>query len=114
MRTNFQMTDQNITMVSGDTLSFNVIVKDGNGDPVTVDGATFRAKKNLEDSSISISKSLGSGITQDDGVLTVRLAPADTSSLVGFFYYDMDITVDSDRFTLLRGMLQIEYDVKGA
>ena len=114
MRTNFQMTDQNITMVSGDTLSFNVIVKDENGDPVTVDGATFKAKRDLGVSSVAISLELDDGITQEDGVLTVRLAPADTSSLVGFFYYDMDITVGDDRFTLLRGMLQIEYDVKGA
>lgn len=114
MRTNFQMTDQNITMVSGDTLSFNVILKDGDGNPVTVDAATFRAKKNYEDASLAISKSLNNGITQSDGILTVRLAPADTSSLTGFLYYDMDITIDEDRFTLLRGMLQIEQDVKGA
>lgn len=115
MRTNFQMTDQNITMVSGDTLSFNVIVKDEGGNPVTVDGATFKAKRDLDNaSSVAIALELGDGITQDDGVLTVRLAPSDTASLVGFFYYDMDITVNSDRFTLLRGMLQIEYDVKGA
>lgn len=111
MRTNFQMADQNITMVSGDTLSFNVIIRDQNGDPVTVDGATFKAKKNLEDVSLAISKSLGDGITQSDGILIVRLAPADTSSLVGFLYYDMDITVDNDRYTLLRGMMQIESDV---
>mgnify|MGYP003294929329 CR=1 FL=1 len=112
MRTNFQMTDENITMVSGDTLSFNVVVKDQNGEPVAVDGASFKAKHNLAGSTVAISKSLGDGITQADGVLTVRIAPADTANLVGFFYYDMDITVGSDRFTLLRGMLQIEYDVK--
>ena len=115
MRTNFQMdftmADQNITMVSGDTLSYNVIVKDQSGEPVTVTGATFKAKKNLEDVSPAISLSLGSGITQDDGVLTVRIAPADTSSLVGFLYYDMNITVDGDVFTLMKGMLQIEADV---
>ena len=112
MRTNFQMSDQNITMVSGDTLSFNVIVKDQNGDAVAVDGATFKAKRNINSSSTDISLSLGDGITQSDEVLTVRLAPEDTASLQGFFYYDMDITVDEDRFTLLRGMLQIEFDVK--
>lgn len=109
MRTNFQMTDQNITMVSGDTLSFNVILKDQSGDPVTVTGATFKAKKNYADATPVISKSLGNGITQQDGILTVRLAPADTV-YVGFLYYDMDITVNNDRFTLLRGMLQLEAD----
>lgn len=113
MRTNFQMSDQNITMVSGDTLSFNVIVKDNAGSPITVDGATFKAKGNMSAAAADISLSLGSGITQDDGVLTVRIPPSATTNLLGFFYYDMDITVDSDRYTLLRGMLQIEADVKG-
>ena len=111
MRTNFQMTDENITMVSGDTMSYNVIIRDQNGDPVMVDGATFRAKRNLEDVTPDLSLSLNDGITQEDEVLTVRLAPADTSSLVGFFYYDMNITIDSDVFTLQRGMLQIEANV---
>ena len=111
MRTNFQFENENITMVSGDTMSFNVIVKDQNGDAVAVDGATFRAKRNLEDANPDISLSLGNGITQSDEILTVRLAPADTSSLVGFFYYDMNITIDSDVFTLQRGMLQIEANV---
>lgn len=115
MRTNFQMTDQNITMVSGDTLSFNVIVKDKSGEAVTVDDASFRAKTNYEAATtLAINKTLGDGITQDGDTLTVRLAPADTADLAGFFYYDCDITVGSDRFTLLRGMLQIERDVKGA
>ena len=114
MRTNFQMTDQNITMVSGDTLSFNVIVRDQAGNAVTVNGATFKAKRSLEaSSSVAISKTLGNGITQSGDMLTVRLAPSDTSNFQGFFYYDMDITVGDDRFTLLRGMLQIEVDVKG-
>lgn len=110
---NFSMVDENITMVSGDTLAFNVIIKNQNGEAVTVDGATFKAKKSMNnDASLDISLSLGNGITQEDEVLTVRLAPVDTASLVGFFYYDMDITVGYDRFTLLRGMLQIERDVK--
>ena len=114
MRTNFSMSDENITMVSGDTLSFNVIIRDKSGEAVTVNAATFKAKNNLDTSSeVSISKSLGSGITQDGDTLTVRLDPSDTISLVGFFYYDMDITVGTDRFTLLRGMLQIEQDVRG-
>lgn len=110
MRTNYTMADQNITMVSGDTLSFNVICKDQSGEPVTVDDATFKAKKNMADDTPVIDVSLGDGITQDEGVLTVRLSPSDTS-YVGFLYYDMDITVGSDRFTLLRGMLQLEADV---
>ena len=111
---NFSMVDENITMVSGDTLAFNVIIKDQNGDAVTVDGATFKASQYFENTTtLAISKSLGDGITQDGAVLTVRLAPSDTVNLGDtFLYYDMDITVNSDRFTLYRGMMQIERDVK--
>ena len=110
MRTNFQMTDENITMVQGDTLSFNVIIKDQNGDPVDVDMAYFTVKEdfNSELPTIQLSMYSEGGITQDDGVLTVRMAPNKTERFSGFFYYDMSITVNSDVFTLLRGMIQIE------
>ena len=39
MRTNFQFQNQNITMVKGDTLAFNVEIMDESGEPVIVDGA---------------------------------------------------------------------------
>ena len=112
MRTNFQMTDQNITMVSGDTLSFNVILKDQNGDPITVDTAHFRASREESIGNLEIDFSLSNGkITQDDGMLIVRMPPSDTSNLVGFFYYDMGVGFGNDYYTILRGMLQIEEDV---
>ena len=112
MRTNFNMTDENITMVKGDTLSFNVIIKDDSGNPVTVDDAIFAIRKSLT-SGAKASVSLGDGITQDDGVLTVRLAPSVTENLTdqGYFYYDLRIEIDSDVYTLLKGMILIEMPV---
>jgi len=112
MRTNFNMTDENITMIKGDTVSFNIIVTDDNGDPITVDSAYFTAKKNPTDVTPSFQKSLGSGITQEDGILTVRIAPSDTASLYeGLYFYDCQIGIDPDKFTLLRGILTLEQDV---
>lgn len=112
MRTNFNMTDENITMIKGDTLAFNITVNDDNGDPITVDYAYFTAKKNLSDSTPAFQKSLGNGITQEDGVLTVRVAPTDTASLYdGMYYYDCQIRIGSDKYTLLRGILSLEADV---
>lgn len=112
MRTNFNMSDENITMVKGDTLSFNITVTDDSGEPVTVDSAYFTAKKNPADVTPAFQKSLGSGITQDDGVLTVRVAPTDTASLYeGLYFYDCQIGIDSDKYTLLRGILTLEQEV---
>ena len=116
MRTNFQMTDENITMVQGDTLSFNVIIKDQNGDPVDVDQASFTIKEDFNSllPTVQLNLTAGGGITQDDGVLTVRMDPYKTLyepsnvDVKGFFYYDMSIKINSDVFTLLRGMIQIE------
>lgn len=115
MRTNFNMSDENITMIKGDTVSFNIIVKDDEGEAVTVDSAYFTAKKNPTDVTPSFQKSLGSGITQEDGVLTVRIAPSDTASLYeGLYFYDCQIGIDSDKYTLLRGILSLEQDVTTA
>jgi len=111
MRTNFQMTDENITLVTGDTLSFNIIVKDEYGNPVDVDDASFSVASSLTASSPLVHKTLDNGISQSGGVLTVRVAPEDWDGYVGFAYYDCQIEVNNDRFTLLRGMIQLEADV---
>lgn len=112
MRTNFNMTDENITMVKGDTLAFNVEIKDNDGEPITVDSAYFTCKKNVAAVTPTFQKSLNNGIEQDDGLLTVRVAPADTSSLLaGQYYYDFQIAVGDDKYTLLRGILSLEQDV---
>lgn len=113
MRTNFNMQDENITMVIGDTLSFNVFVSDREGNPVMVDSAAFTCKKVVNDATGIFQKDLEDGITQDDtGMITVRVAPEDTASLyAGLYFYDMEIGVDDDIFTLLRGVLTLEQDI---
>lgn len=111
MRTNFNMQDENITMVKGDTLSFNVILNDDEGNPVTVDSAEFAVRKNPT-SGASTKVDLTDGITQSDGVMTVRLAPSKTSALYGgYYYYDLRIGIGSDVYTLLKGMMLLEVPV---
>ena len=112
MRTNFNMADENITMVKGDTLSFNVILKDKEGNAVTADSAYFTCRKNISSNPV-FQKSLGNGITQSDGVMTVRVAPADTASIYmgGMFLYDFQIGIGSDKYTLMKGVLEIEQEV---
>lgn len=112
MRTNFKMEDKNITMTKGDTLSFNIIVTDSDGNAVTVDSADFTCKKIPQDEHNVFKKSIGAGITQDEDCLTIRVAPEDTESVdAGRYFYDCQIGVDSDVFTILKGILTIEQDV---
>ena len=112
MRTNFQFQDQNITMVKGDTLAFNVQIFDENGQPITVDSAFMTCKKMANASEFVFQKSLGGGISQADGLMTVRVAPEDTVEAdAGEYYYDFQIGVDHDVYTIMIGVLSLEQNV---
>lgn len=112
MRSNFRMENKNITMVRGDTLSFNVEVTDADGEIIEVDSAYFTCKKISTDDSNIFKKALGAGITQDEDGITVRVAPEDTRNVnAGQYFYDLQIGVGEDIFTILKGVLEIEQDV---
>ena len=114
-RTNFKFEDSYITMTKGDTLSFGLELYDGNGEAFTDDlaSAFFTCKQNYTDSANVFQKSLGNGITKaDDGQYIVRVAPEDTIGMeAGKYFFDLQIEVDSDVFTMLKGVLEIEQDV---
>ena len=112
MRTNFDMQYQNITMVKGDTLAFNIEVFNESGQPVTVDSAYMTCKKDPTGEDFVFQKSLGAGIQQDDGLITVRVAPTDTSDAdAGQYRYDMRIGLGDDIYTLMIGTLTLEQDI---
>lgn len=112
MRTNFQMQNQNITMVKGDTLQFNVQVFDENHDPMTVDSAFMTCKKRPSSNDKVFQKSLENGISQSDGMIYVRVAPEDTQETdAGQYFYDFQIGIGQDRFTIMIGILSLEQDV---
>ena len=114
-RTNFKCEDSYITMVQGDTLSFGMELYDENGQLFTTDltHAYFTCKQNYTDSANVFQKSLNNGITKiEDGKYTVRVAPSDTKNVKsGRYFYDFRIGVNSDVFTVLKGVLEIEQDV---
>lgn len=111
MRTNFEMQNQNITMIKGDTLSFNAQIIDENDEPMTVDSAYFTCRKSTTSENV-FRKSLGDGITQEDALLTIRVAPQDTVEAdSGNYYYDFQIGIGEDIYTVMIGMLTIEQDV---
>lgn len=103
------MTDSNIKMVRGDTLAFGVEFEGLNKDLET---AFFTCRKSYE-GDIVFQKSLTDGISKvSGGQYRVRIAPNDTKSInAGRYYYDFQIGVNSDIFTLLKGVLDIEHDV---
>lgn len=112
MRSNFQMENENITMIRGDTLAFNVEVTDEDGNAVAVNSADFTCKKLSAENKSVFHKSLGDGIRQSDGLLTVRIAPEDTQEVdAGRYFYDLCIGVDKDKYTIMKGVLNIEQDV---
>jgi len=102
--------DNNISMVRGDTLSFGMEFEDFDQDLET---AFFTCKKNYDDDEPVFQKSIGNGITKvDDGRYVVRVAPEDTKDIeAGAYYYDLEIGANSDIFTILKGVLDIEPDV---
>ena len=99
--------DKNISMVRGDTLAFGMQFVDLDQD---LDTAYFTVRDN---GTIVVQKSLGNGISKvETGIYRVRIAPDDTEDLnPGYYSYDLEIGVNDDVFTILRGMLNIESDI---
>lgn len=112
MRSTFNMEDEYITMTRGDTLSFGMEVTDEEGDGIELDTAFFTCKKSYSDDEYVFQKSLTSGISMiEAGQYAVRVAPADTKDLdAGKYFYDLEIGVNGDVFTVKKGVLEIEAD----
>ena len=103
------MTDEIISMVRGDTLAFGMEFEDLDQDLET---AFFSCRQSYE-GEIVFQKSLSDGISKvEDGKYRCRVAPEDTASVAaGKYYYDLEIGVNGDKFTILKGVLDIEPDV---
>lgn len=101
-----------LTMTRGDTASFGLQTTLDDGSGYDLDTAFFSVRAGF-DGALVFQKSIGDGITRrDEGVYSVRIAPEDTKDLsAGQYYYDLEIGANSDVFTVLKGILQIEHDV---
>ena len=98
-----------VTMTRGDTMSFGIEIEGLDQDLET---AYFTCKKNHGEAPM-FQKSLGNGITkQETNKYVVRIAPDDTENLQpGKYFYDLEIGANGDRFTILKGVLELERDV---
>lgn len=103
--------DMNLVTTRGDTIQFAVEIDGMEG--TDADAMNFTVKKNIDDTAFVIRKTLNDGITKiDDTHYRVRVAPAETENLeIGNYYYDLEMTVDSDKYTLLKGRLKVDYDI---
>ena len=102
--------DQNLSMVRGDTLAFGIEIE---GNTQDLDSAFFSVKQDIDSDQYLFRKSLGYGITKvgiGDNFIQyrVRVAPEDTENIEdGNYYYDLEIGLNGDIFTVLRGVLTI-------
>lgn len=100
---------KNIKMVAGDTVSFGFEIKG----VTNLDTAFFSCKRNYQDEYYVFQKQLGNGITAgEDGKYIVRIAPEDTESLsAGMYCYDLEVGVNNDIYTILRGDFEIVSEI---
>ena len=113
----FQTSNENISLVRGDTLAFGILlfeineVNDDDGIPLQqdLDECSFTVRKDFFNENIAIQKTIGNGIEKAaQGEYRVRIAPEDTANMdVGIYYYDCDINLNSDTFTILKGSFEI-------
>ena len=109
----FNMQNQVITMVRGDSLSFGIQIYDQDKALMDIEEAFFSCKKNINDSAYVFQKSIADGIERMElGVYDVRVAPEDTAEIeAGRYFYDMQVRLNSDIFTIMKGVLEIEMNV---
>lgn len=106
----------NIRHIKGDTFSSGLIIENLNQD---LDSVYFTCRDNLNDNSeILFESSLNDGITlveydehKDIRKYAIRIEPSKTKDLQsGTYYYDLEVGVNSDIFTIMKGKFIIEQD----
>ncbi len=107
--------NQDIDMVRGDTVAFNFQLEGLAGDEPTFN-FTCKDKPN---GNTYITAELDDGITLEEydettdiATYSVSIAPTKTASLdLARYYYDLQMTLNDDVITLMRGRLTLLYEV---
>jgi carbamoylphosphate synthase small subunit len=111
-----KLIDQNFEMVSGDTKDIVVTVLDESDQvvPITAASVVFTLSKN-QFSAALVTKTTAAGIVISNGPggeLTITLDTADTESLIGEHYYEVELTDVSNRVsTVAVGCIDIRKNV---
>lgn len=110
------MEKTNLEMIKGDTLSFAVEIE-FDEDTQKLEKAFFTCTKNLDDGDVVFQKALEDGISfrkqeRSKMYYVVRIAPEDTKDIeAGHYFYDMQIEINGDVFTILTGALKVRYGI---
>ena len=106
----------NIRHCKGDTYSSGLVIE---GLGQTVGSIYFTCRENLNDNaSILFQSGLNNGISlveydeeKDIRKYAIRIAPSKTKNLQsGTYYYDLEVSVNSDVFTIMKGKFILEQD----
>lgn len=96
------------SMVRGDTFSFNITIENLETDLTSLNFTC----KTYKDGEIVFQKTLEDGCTKiEQGKYQIRVAPEDTENVQpGIYRIDLRIELGVDRYTLMRGTLNIISD----
>lgn len=105
--------DKNLKMVRGDTLAFGIEYDFDDESNQDLDTCYFSCKLNPDDENYIFQKSIGDGISKaGNNQYRVRVAPEDTDGIeTGKYYYDLQIGLNNDIFTILKGVLIVEREI---
>jgi len=113
--------EQDFSMHSGDNRSLSVTITDQSQAVLDVSGAAITwalsraVTDKVEPKGVAIvSKTVGSGITITDGsngLVEVTIAEADTASLAGTYYHEMQMVLSGNTSTIMYGTVIIKKDL---
>lgn len=106
---------RDISMVKGDTMTFGFQIQGLKGQ--RPDEIHFTCMQDLEDENYIFERTLNNGVSfrdydSDTDTLTygVRVPPEATEDLQdGLYYYDLQLDINGDVLTLMKGRLTIEW-----
>lgn len=104
----------NIDLIRGDTLNIEFEITSETAIDLSDEGfdVKFSVKQAATNNNYIFQKDK-TAVTQKAGnTFVLRVAPEDTQNLrAGWYYYDLQITLDDDVYTILIGMLQLIRDI---
>lgn len=104
----------NIDMIRGDTLNIQFEVESDTVLDLSSDDfeITFSLKRSATDNAYVFQKDKTAVTSPADNVFILRVAPEDTVNLIpGYYYYDLQLNLSEDIFTIAIGKLHLEIDI---
>lgn len=104
----------NIDMIRGDTVNIQFEVESDTVLDLTSDDfeITFSLKRSATDNAYVFQKDKTAVTSPADNVFILRVAPEDTVNLIpGYYYYDLQLNIGEDIFTIAIGKLHIAIDI---